>query len=199
VTNELIELQWPEAGSALAAAVLAEDNNRENTHEIVLEHVTQDNMARKFAQVHLAKSRFRNKTVSFVADASAHQLTINDIFTLNYTGLGINGLFRVKNIQFNSDYTFSVLAEEHDDQVYGGDVEPFTRKAPNFISLGDGTAPQYLDLVRGEVIFKGNKSDLETNPVQLSFTPGVLDPVPEPEQPPPPPGPPRCRRGRRRR
>lgn len=188
VTNELIELQHPEAGSALAAAVLAEDNNRENTHEIVLEHVTQDNMARKFAQVHLAKSRFRNKTVTFVADASAHQLTINDIFTLTHSGLGINGRFRVKNIQFNNDYTFSILAEEHDDQVYGGDVEPFTRRAPVFISLGDGTAPEYRDLIRDQVIFKGNKSDLETQPVELTFTPGVLDP--EPGEPGPPAGPP---------
>ena len=182
-TNELIELQWPESGSALSNQVLAEDNNRENIHEIVLEHVTQDNMARKFAQVHLAKSRFRNKTVSFQADASAHQLTINDIFTLNYTGLGINGLFRVKNIQFNADYTFSILAEEHDDQVYGGDVEPFVRRAPSVVSLGDGTAPEYFDLVRGEVIFKGNKSDLERAPLLLNFEPGNVDPLPPEEIP----------------
>lgn len=167
LTNEAVEYQYPEPDSALEAQYLAEDNNRVNEHKFTLEHVTQDSIARKYAQVALNKSRFRGKILSFTGDASLHQLQVNDIFTMNYSGLGIAGKFRVKSIQFNADYTFSVVAEEHNDLVYGGNVTPFRRRTP-VVSYTGSSIPVYVDTITGNVVHVGNKSDA---PLPDNWTP----------------------------
>ena len=156
LTNEAVEITYPEPDSALAAQYLAEDDNRLNEMKFTLEHVTQDSVALKYAQVAIAKSRYRNKIVTFIGDASLHQLQVNDIFTLVYSGLGINGEFRVKSIQFNGDYTFSIVAEEHNDLIYGGNVIPYRRRTPTLGSIGN--YPIYIDK-DGVVHHIGNKSD----------------------------------------
>lgn len=173
LTNESVEYTFPEADTALETQYLTEDNNRVNEFKFSLEHVTQDSIARKYAQVALNKSRFRGKIVTFTGDASLHQLQVNDVFTLNYTGLGIDGKFRVKSIQFNADYTFSIVAEEHNDLVYGGNVQPYRRRTPVQVATGD-VLPIYRDVVTGNVVHIGNKSDAPLPPV---YTPPLGYPV----------------------
>ena len=172
LTNEAVEITYPEPDSALAAQYLAEDDGKPNEMKFTLEHVTQDSIALKYAQVAIAKSRYRNKIISFSGDASLHQLQVNDIFTLVYSGLGINGEFRVKSIQFNGDYTFSIIAEEHNDLIYGGNVIPYRRRTPSLGSIG--TYPIYVDAA-GVVHHIGNKSDA---PLGSNWTaPADLNPV----------------------
>jgi hypothetical protein len=168
LTNESVDYTYPEIDTGLEAQYLAEDNNRVNEFRFTLEHVSQDSIAKKYAEVALKKSRYRGKVVTFTGDASLHQLQVNDIFTLNYSGLGINGKFRVKSLQFNSDYTFSVIAEEHNDLVYGGNVEPFRRRTPVQVATGDNI-PYYRDLVTGNTVHYGNKSDA---PLTIITSPG---------------------------
>jgi len=158
LTNESVEYTFPEADTALETQYLTEDNNRVNEFKFSLEHVTQDSIARKYAEIALNKSRFRGKIVTFTGDASLHQLQVNDVFTLNYTGLGIDGKFRVKSIQFNADYTFSIVAEEHNDLVYGGNVQPYRRRTP----VRDDTGlvlPIYRLRGGGTVVHIGDKSN----------------------------------------
>jgi hypothetical protein len=173
LTNESVEYTYPETDTALETQYLTEDNNRVNELKFTLEHVSQDSIARKYAEVALKKSRFRGKILTFTGDASLHQLQVNDIFTLNYTGLGINGKFRVKSIQFNADYTFSIIAEEHNDLVYGGNVEPFRRRTPVQVATGD-VLPIYRDIVSGNVVHIGNKSDA---PVPVDYVSPIGYPV----------------------
>ena len=182
LTNEAVEYTYPEPDSALSEQYLEEDNNRVNELRLTFEHITQDSVARKYAEVALKKSRFRSKTVSFTGDASLHQMQVNDIFTLVHSGLGINGKFRVKSIQFNADYTFSILAEEHNDLIYGGNVTPYRRKTP-IVAYTGSTVPIYIDTITGNVVHIGNKSDAplpaggytapSTVPAEINTNPGV--------------------------
>ena len=158
LTNESVEYTYPPADSALAEQYLAEDNDRLNELRLTFEHITQDSVAQKYAEVALKKSRFRSKILSFQGDASLHQLQVNDIFTMVHSGLGINGKFRVKSIQFNADYTFSIIAEEHNDLIYGGNVTPYKRKTP-VIGYSGSSVPVYIDKSTGNVVHVGNKSD----------------------------------------
>ena len=172
LTNEAVEITYPEPDSAEESQYFTEDDDRLNEHRFTLEHVTQDSIARKYAKVALIKSRYRSKIVSFTGDASLHQLQVNDIFTLVYSGLGINGAFRVKSIQFNADYTFNVTAEEHNDLIYGGNVEPYVRRTPAIAR--PGRYPIYIDQ-SGNVVHVGNKSDA---PLPADWTaPSDLDPA----------------------
>lgn len=159
LTNEPIELTFPEPGSSLERQYLEEDNGRVNENVIVLEHVTQDSIARKYAEVALNKSRFRSKTISFTADASLHQVTVNDIVRIVHSGLGFDGKFRIKSLQFNADYTFTVIAEEHNDIVYAGDVQPFTLESQGAVRRGEQFGPVYQDIITGDIVHIGNKSD----------------------------------------
>ena len=171
LTNEAVEITYPEPGSAEESQYFTEDDDRLNEHRFTLEHVTQDSIARKYAKIALIKSRYRNKIVSFTGDASLHQLQVNDIFTLVYSGLGINGAFRVKSMQFNADYTFNIIAEEHNDLIYGGNVEPYRRRTPTIANTGG--YPIYID-ENGNVVHVGNKSDA---PLPSDWTaPSDLDP-----------------------
>jgi hypothetical protein len=163
LTNESVEYTYPEPDTALANQYLDEDNNRVNELRLTFEHITQDSVARKYAEVALKKSRFRSKILSFTGDASLHQLQVNDIFTMVHSGLGINGKFRVKSIQFNADYTFSIIAEEHNDNVYGGEVVPYQRKTPTVSTTGS-SIPVYRDTITGDIVHIGNKSDAPLPP-----------------------------------
>lgn len=179
LTNEAVEYQYPEADSALETQYLTEDNDRVNEHKFTLEHVTQDSIAKKYAEIALKKSRYRGKILSFTGDASLHQLQVNDIFTMVYSGLGINGKFRVKSIQFNADYTFSVIAEEHNDLIYGGNVTPYRRRTPAVTYTGSNI-PVYIDVITNNVVHIGNKSDapLPDNYVPPSTVPPEYTTVP---------------------
>lgn len=179
LTNESVEYAYPEADSALLEQYLTEDNQRVNELQLTFEHITQDSIARKYAEVALNKSRFRSKIISFTGDASLHQLQVNDIFTLVHSGLGINGKFRVKSIQFNADYTFSLIVEEHNDLVYAGNVEPYQRRTPIIAYAGSGV-PIYIDRATGTVVHVGNKSDapLPADWTAPSTVPAVYDTVP---------------------
>jgi hypothetical protein len=180
LTNEAVEYTYPEAGSSLEAQYLAQDNDRLNELKYTLEHITQDSIAKKYAEVSLKKSRFRGKVLSFTGDASLHQLQVNDVFTMNYTGLGINGAFRVKSIQFNADYTFSIIAEEHNDLIYGGNVTPYRRRSPTVIYAGT-TYPIYIDQNTGNVVHIGDKSNapLPDNWVPPADVPPQYTTIPE--------------------
>lgn len=139
-TYEPIEYTWPEPGSSLEATFLDEDNGRINEQRLTYEHVTQDAIAKKIAQVALSKSRYRSKTIGFTVNARAQALEINDIVEVYYLGLGINGKFRVSNITMNNDYTFSIVAEEHNDLMYSGNPLEYVRKIHR--SGQQGTTPE---------------------------------------------------------
>ena len=135
-TYEPVELTWPTPGSALETQYLTEDNDRLNELSLTMEFCTSATTAQNLAEIILEKSRTRGKTIGFTGDSSLAQLDVGDIVTVQYgystlnypgsnftlsspTGLVIDGKFRVTNIAINDDYTFSITASEHDDNVYG--------------------------------------------------------------------------------
>lgn len=126
--NEPIELQVPEVGSAEEAQYLSEDNNKLNQLKLDLNHVTQGSVAEKHAEVLLARSRYRGKTLGFQANALANELEVNDIITVQYSGLGIDGKYRIRRITMNPDYTFGLLVEEHNDNTYAGNPNVYIAK-----------------------------------------------------------------------
>ena len=132
ITYEPAEYTWPEVDSALDAKYLAEDGGRRVETKITLEHVTNVTTASKIAQILLEKSRNRGKIVTFQGTARMFQLEVGDIITLSYDSLTISGKYRVKNINQNSDFTFQITLEEHDDVTYAYNpwpkqVKPYKR------------------------------------------------------------------------
>jgi hypothetical protein len=117
-TNEMTEVVWPIPNSALETQLLAEDNGRVNELTIDYQTITSHTAALHRAQVALAKSRARSKTIAFTGDASLQQVNINDIIRVIYSPLGINGTFRITSVQMNLDYTFQITAEEHNANIY---------------------------------------------------------------------------------
>ena len=137
--NQAEDLQVPTAGSADEATYLSEDNDRLNQQKIALDHVTSESVARKYAEVQLARSRYRSKTLTFVGDASLNELEINDVFTMQYDSLGINGTFRVRQINFNNNYTFGIIADEHNDNTYSGNPNTYSARSVSVGRVGEGT------------------------------------------------------------
>jgi hypothetical protein len=146
-TNETIEYTYPDVGSTLEATYLAEDNNRVNEIKHTLEQHTQDAVAKKYAEIILTKSRYRSKLISLTGDASLQAVEINDIINIHYDGLGIDGNFRIRNIIMNNNYTFTIMAEEHNDLVYAGN--PITYASDRRITGGVQTtnSPVYYDII----------------------------------------------------
>lgn len=135
-TYEQQEISWPPAGSSEETQYLTEDNGRLNEYTITLESVTSPITAEKMAKIILLKSRTRGKTIGLTGDSSLAKLDVGDIITIQYgydtqaypttgftqitpSGMVIDGKFRVTNIAVNSDFTFTITAEEHADNVYG--------------------------------------------------------------------------------
>jgi len=147
-TEDLTSFKYP----------LEVDNGRINEHKVTLESITQDSVARKWAQTIFLKSRLRNKILNFNGDASLHELQVMDIFRFVYSPLGIDGNFRVKQLTLNSDYTFSVVAEEHNDVIYGGDIEAYSR-TKYVVNVSGTDVPIYYDLANNRVVQVGNKAD----------------------------------------
>ena len=147
-TEDLTSFKYP----------LEVDNGRINEKKLTLESITQDAVARKWAQTVFLKSRLRNKVLNFNGDASLHQLEVMDIFRFVYSPLGIDGNFRVKQITLNTDYTFSIVAEEHNDVIYSGDIEPYSRAAIT-INVSGTDVPIYYDLANNRIVQVGNKAD----------------------------------------
>ena len=134
---EPVEITYPTPGSAEDIQYLVtEDNNRINEYRVTLEHCIHATTATEMARLLLLKSRLRGKTISFTADSSAAICDVGDIVlvqygysTVNYpgasatqtspSGLVIDGLFKITNIAVNNDYTFSIVAQEHQDAIYG--------------------------------------------------------------------------------
>ena len=155
-TYEPIELTYPTPGSAEDILYLAQDNDRLNEYTTTLEHITSSTTAQKLAQIILLKSRTRGKVLGFTGDSSLAKLDVGDIITVQYGygtfvypntdfslttpgGIVINGTFRVTNIAVNNDYTFSITAAEHDDNVYGGNpVRIPVPQGINRVAAGSG-------------------------------------------------------------
>ena len=153
--NEMVELYFPTPGSALEAQYLAEDNGRVNELRLSYEHITSFSIAGYKAEFALNKSRFRGKAINFTGDASLNQLTVGDIFEFSYSNLGISAPFRVKSIQFNPDYTFNVLAEEHNETLYS---VPVAAAVPREISRTYSTnaQPIYIKNSDPQVVYVGD-------------------------------------------
>jgi hypothetical protein len=153
--NEMREVYYPTPGSVEEATYLAEDNGRVNELRLSYEHFTSASIAGYKAQFALNKSRFRGKVINFTGDASLNQLTVGDIFTFTYSNLGINALFRVRQIQFNPDYTFNVVAEEHNETLYG---VPVAAAVPRDIyrNFSTNAQPIYIKNSDPQVVFVGD-------------------------------------------
>lgn len=156
--NQALDLQVPTAGSATETTYLSEDNNRLNQLKIGLDHVTSESIARKYAEVALARARNRSKTVTFVGDASLNELEVNDVFTLQYDSLSINGTFRVRQIVFNNNYTFGIIADEHNDNTYAGNPDVYTARTVQVGRVGEGTPTTFTKTSTGANI--GNFKDV---------------------------------------
>ena len=164
-TNEPLEYTWPEPDTTYAADLLAEDNDRVNEQRYTFEHITQLSLAKKIAEVMLAKSRYRSKTIGFTVGARAQALEINDIVHVYYEGLGINGLYRISNIVMNSDYTFSIVGEEHNDTVYAGNPLVYVKKINRVGTYGSTAEPVYYvrDPITTEVDYTTPRTWTEVN------------------------------------
>ena len=147
--NQAVDLQVPTAGSADESTYLSEDNNRLNQEKITLDHVTSESVAQRYAEVQLARSRNRSKTVTFVGDASLNELEINDVFTLQYDSLSINGTFRVRQINFNDNYTFGIVADEHNDNTYSGNPDTYIARSVSVGRVGEGTPTTFTKVSTG--------------------------------------------------
>jgi hypothetical protein len=147
--NQAEDLQVPTAGSADESTYLSEDNNRLNEQKINLDHVTSESVAQKYAEITLARSRYRSKTLTFMGDASLNELEINDVFTMQYDSLGINGTFRVRQINFNSNYTFNVIADEHNDNTYAGNPNVFVARSVQVGRVGEGVPTTFTKTSTG--------------------------------------------------
>jgi hypothetical protein len=156
--NQAIELQVPEAGGGEEATYLSEDNNKINQHRLELNHVTSGSVAKKHAEVLLARSRNRSKVLGFIGDASLNELEINDVFTMEYGSLGINGTFRVRKINFNDNYTFGIVAEEHNDNTYAGNPSVYIARNIVVGRVGEGVPTTFVKVSTGVNI--GTFSDL---------------------------------------
>jgi hypothetical protein len=153
--NEMREVYFPTPGSVEEATYLAEDNGRVNELRLSYEHFTSASIAGYKAQFALNKSRFRGKVINFTGDASLNQLTVGDIFTFTYSNLGINALFRVRQIQFNPDYTFNVVAEEHNETLYG---VPVAAAVPRDVyrNFSTNAQPIYIKNSDPQVVYVGD-------------------------------------------
>jgi hypothetical protein len=174
-TYEAVELTYPTPGSALDLQYQTEDNNRLNQLDLTLEHIVSATTAHNLARIILQRSRSRSKTIGLTADSSAAVLDIGDIVTIQYgystrnypgssftqttpSGLVIDGKFRITNLTVNSDYTFGIIAAEHDDNIYGEEPEivpearAITRAAAGSGEIADIYYPSPSALSAAEIL-----------------------------------------------
>ena len=135
-TYEPLDYTYPEPGSALDAQYLAEDGNRRVDTKMTFEHVTEAATAAKLAQIILDRVRNKGKTITFQGTSRLYQLEVGDVITLTYTSLDISGRYRVKSSIQNSDFTFQITLEEHDDVTYALNPFPKTTKKYNTYIIG---------------------------------------------------------------
>jgi hypothetical protein len=160
--NELVEVFYPAPGSAEEAQYLAEDNGRINELRLSYEHITSATIALQKARFACLKSRFRGKLINFIGDASLHQVTPGDIITFVYGPFGINAQFRVRTIQFNPDYTFSVAIEEHNETLYGPAVA-VTPPRDIFRNTTISSQPIYIRNSDPQVVYVGDYTQANTS------------------------------------
>lgn len=156
--GEMKELYYPTPGSVEEATYLAEDNGRINELRLSYEHITSATIAGYKARFALNKSRYRGKAINFTGDASLNQLTVGDIFDFSYSNLGISAPFRVKQIQFNPDYTFNIVAEEHNETLYG---VPVAAAVPKDIyrTFSTNAQPIYIKNSDPQVVYVGDYNE----------------------------------------
>lgn len=163
--NEMVEVYYPVPGSTEEAGYLAEDNGRINELRLSYEQITSATVATQKAKFALMKSRYRGKTISFTGDASLHQVTIGNIITITYSPLNINAQYRVKTIQYNPDYTFNIVAEEHNDTLYNTPVAAATPKEI-YRTYSSNAQPIYIKNSTPAVVYVGDfNQSLEQQPM----------------------------------
>jgi len=177
MTYEPIEYTYPEADSSLESQYLAEDGGRLVETRITLEHITEAATAAKLAKIILERARTKGKIVTFQGGARLFQLEINDIVTLSYSSLSISGKFRVKNIVQNTDFTFQITLNEHDDIAYAYNPRPVVVKGYNSTFIGAPIIPPNVPVlptppwvVQGIVPVVGDQTSMGGNVIRIRHT-----------------------------
>ena len=119
------ESVFPESqDSSNAESLLTQDNEEVLETSITLPWCTSETQAKKFAEMFINKSR-NSLTVSFATNLSASDLIPTDLITIVNTDFGINGPFRITDMQINENGLIVITAVEHQPTVFQQDTNNF--------------------------------------------------------------------------
>ena len=119
------ESVFPESSqSTFAGQLVGQDNEEVLETSITLPWCTSEARAKLFAEMFINKSR-NSLTLTFATNLSASNLIPTDLITVVNTDFGIDGPFRIVDMQINENGLIVITAVEHQPTVFQQDLNNF--------------------------------------------------------------------------
>ena len=115
---------------ATSVRLLREDNNEVLETSIALPWCTGEDQAKRFAEMFLNKSR-NSLTVSFATNLSASNLIPTSLIRIVNTNFGIDGPFRIVDMNIQEDGLIVITAVEHQPSIFAQNTGNFLTQITN--------------------------------------------------------------------
>lgn len=111
------QVVYPEEGSAIDVAMLAEDDGKRLQKEIVLPTVTSREQALQYGEVFTKRSR-TSKYVQFGTTLATSNTGVGDLINITNEHIGLNGVFRIVEMKIDAGGDIIIGAVEHQPTNY---------------------------------------------------------------------------------
>lgn len=111
------QVVYPEEGSAIDVAMLAEDDGKRLQKEIVLPTVTSREQALQYGEVFTKRSR-TSKYVQFGTTLATSNTGVGDLINIENEHIGLNGVFRIVEMKIDAGGDIIIGAVEHQPTNY---------------------------------------------------------------------------------